>query len=127
MTDKPTFEVPESVRKMAEQAVAQSHAASMQLMDMISKAQSTAMQSFGAQMPAMQALQPLQARIMQFTQTNLTNGFEMAAELARARDMPDYFSIQTRHAQKQLAVYQSQVQELAHLMQAAAHGASPKA
>lgn len=126
MADKPSFEVPDAVRKMAEQTVSQSHAAAMQLMDMMSKAQGMAMQSFGSQMPGMQGMQTLQARMMQFTQSNVTATFEAAAELARARDMQEYFAIQTRHAQKQMATYQSQAQEIGHMMQMAAQSATPK-
>ena len=123
MADKLAFEVPDAVRKMAEQTLAQSQAAATQLMDMVNKAQAMAMQSFGSQMPGMQAMMPMQTRIMQFTQANMTAGFEMAGELARARDPQDYFAIQTRHAQKQMAAYQQQAQELGQLMQMAAQTA----
>ncbi len=53
-------------------------------------------------------------------------GFQLAGELARARDLKEYLEIQSRHAQKQMQTYAQQAQEIGSMMAEAAQKAQPK-
>jgi hypothetical protein len=92
-------------------------------MDVVRKAQDMVAKSSGAMTEG--ALE-IQARAMKFAEENVEAGFRLAAELAKARDMKEYFEIQSRHAQRQMAVYAQQAQELGRLMAEAAQRAQPR-
>lgn len=123
MFEKPSMEIPDAVREMAEKNVAQTRAAYGQFMDMARKAQDMMTKSQGAM--ASSAFE-VQARAMSFTEQNIEANFKLASELARARDLKDYFDIQTRHAQAQMQTYTQQAQELGRLMTEVAQKAQPK-
>ena len=123
MADMPQMEIPDAVRQMAERNVEQARNAYSQMMEMAHKAQDTVAKSSGAMTEA--ALE-VQAKAMRFTSDNIEASFRLASDLARARDMKDYFEIQARHAQKQMQAYTAQAQELGQLMSAAAQKTQPK-
>ena len=123
MFEKPTMEIPEAVRELAERNVQQTRAAYSQFMDMARQAQSMVTKSQGAM--AVSALE-IQARAMKFAEQNIDASFNLASELARARDLKEYIEIQTRHAQAQMQAYTQQAQELGRLMTEAAQKAQPK-
>ena len=84
-------------------------------------------ETFGSSSEAMTgATLDLQSKVMRFTQDNLEASFRLATELARARDVKDFFEIQSRHAQLQMHSYALQTQELGKLMAEAAQKAQPK-
>ena len=68
----------------------------------------------------------IQSKLLRYTEENVEASFKLAGDLARARDMKDYFEIQNRHAQRQLQTYASQAQEIGKLMATAAQKAQPK-
>lgn len=123
MFEKPTMEIPDAVREMAERNVEQTRAAYGQFMDMARQAQSMMTKSQGAM--AISAME-IQARAMRFTEQNIEASFNLASELARARDLKEYIDIQTRHAQSQMQTYTQQAQELGRLMTEAAQKVQPK-
>jgi len=123
MYDKPQFEIPETMRDIAERNVEQSRSAYQQFMDMARQAQDMVTKSSGA---LTEAALDIQTRAMKFAEQNMDAGFACAQELAKARDLKEYFEIQTRHTQKQAQAYAQQAQELGRLMGEAAHKASPK-
>lgn len=123
MYDKAPFEIPEAVRDLAERNVEQARSAYGQFMDMARRAQESVTQSQGAM--AAGALE-IQSRALRFAEDNTNANFNFASELARARDMKDYFDIQTRFAQKQMQIYAQQAQELGRMMTEAAEKAKPK-
>ncbi len=123
MFEKPSMEIPESVREMAERNVEQTRMAYGQFMDMMRQAQSMMTKSQGAM--AVGALE-VQARAMRFAEQNVEAGFNLAAELARAKDVKEYLEIQARHAQSQVQTYSQQAQELGRLITEAAQKAQPK-
>ena len=123
MSDTPNMEIPDAVRQMAERNVEQARNAYSQMMDMARKAQDTVAKSSGAMTEA--ALE-IQGKAMRFASDNIEASFKLASDLARARDMKDYFEIQARHAQKQMQAYTAQAQELGQLISAAAQKAQPK-
>jgi phasin len=119
----PNMEIPDAVRQLAERNVEQTRNAYGQMMDMAKKAQETVATSSGAMTGA--AIE-LQNKAMRFASENIEANFKLAADLARARDMKDYFEIQARHAQKQMQAYTSQAQELGQAIQAASQKAQSK-
>jgi phasin len=123
MAEIPKMEIPDAVRQAAEKNIEQARGAYSQLLDMMRKSQDQLTRSSEAMT---EAALDLQAKMLRFTEENLDAGFKLAADLARARDMKDYFDIQSRHAQRQMQVYALQAQELGQLMAAAAQKAQPK-
>lgn len=123
MAEKPQMDIPDAVRQMAERNVEQGRSAYTQFMDMARKSQEMVAKSSGAMTEA--ALE-VQHKALRFTEENVEASFKLAAELARARDMKDYFDIQARHAQRQMQTYASQAQELGRLMSEAAQKSQPK-
>jgi phasin len=117
------MDIPDGVRQMAERNVEQARTAYSQFMDMMRQAQDMATRSSGAMT---EAASDIQTKAMRFAEQNMEAGFQMAADLARARDMKDYFEIQSRHAQKQMQAYAQQAQELGRLLSEAAQKAQPK-
>ena len=123
MADSPQMEIPDAVRQLAERNVEQARTAYSQMMDMARKAQDSVSKSSGAMT---EAALDIQSKAMRFASENIEANFKLASDLARARDMKDYFEIQARHAQKQMQAYTAQAQELGQLMSTAAQKAQPK-
>ena len=65
----------------------------------------------------------MQDRAVKFAKQNGDACFNLASELANAKDLTDVLSIQSRHAQTQLQSYALQAQELSRLMVEAAQSA----
>ena len=63
---------------------------------------------------------------LRFAKQNAEAGFEMASEIAAAKDLQDILAIQARYAQTQMQAYALQAQELARLLTEAAQSATPK-
>ena len=123
MYDKPQFEIPETVRELAERNVEQARTAYGQFMEMARKAQDMLSKSQGAM--AAGALE-IQSRALRYAEQNIDAGFHFAADLARARDLKEYLEIQTRYAQKQMQDYAQQAQDLGRMMADAAQKAKPQ-
>lgn len=123
MPDMPQMEIPDAVRQMAERNLEQARGAYTQFIEMVRQAQDMLAKSSGVMTDA--ALE-IQSRMMRFTEQNIEAGFSFASELARARDMREYFEIQSRHAQRQMQTYAQQAQELGRLLADAAQKAQTK-
>lgn len=116
MSNTPQFEIPAAVRELAERNVEQAKTAYTQLMDMARQAQEMMTKSSGMSGMMPGGAVELQMRTMRYAQENINASFELAAELARARDVKDYVEIQTRFAQRQIKTYTEQAQEIGRLM-----------
>lgn len=123
MYEKPQLEIPEAVRQMAERNLEQARAAYNQFVDSMRQAQDLISRSSGAMT---ESLLQLQQKTLRFAEENMEAGFAMAGELARARDLKEYFEIQSRHAQKQMQAYAQQAQELGRMLAEAAQRAQPR-
>lgn len=123
MADIPKMEIPEAVRAAAEKNLEQARGAYGQMLDMMRKSQEQLTRS--SETMTETALD-LQGKMLRFSEENLDAGFKLAGELARARDMKDYFEIQNRHAQRQMQIYGLQAQELGRLMAESAQKSQPK-
>ncbi len=121
--DVPKFEIPEAMREIAEKNVEQARGAYSQFLDMARKAQDTAAKSTDV---VAESARELQARTLRFAQDHVDASFSLAADLARAKDIKDYFDIQARYAQRQMAAYTEQAAELSRLMTEMAHKAPRK-
>jgi len=68
----------------------------------------------------------VQDRAVKFAKQNGEACFNLASELANAKDVADVLGIQSRHAQQQMQAYALQAQELTRLMVEAAQSMGPK-
>lgn len=123
MYDKPQMEIPEPVRQMAERNVEQARSAYNQFMEMARQAQTLMSRSSGAMA---ESVAEIQARALRFAEQNMEAGFQLAGELARARDFKEYLDIQSRHAQRQMQTYAQQAQELGRMMSELAQRSQPR-
>ena len=123
MPTKGQFEIPEAMRELAERNVDQARAAYSQFSEMAEKAQSMAASSTDA---VASSARDIQSKALTFAQNNMESGFALAADLAKARDLKEYFEIQTQYAQSQMKNYTEQAQELGRLMGQAAQSGKPK-
>jgi phasin len=123
MYEKPQLEIPEAVRQMAERNLEQARAAYNQFVDLMRQAQDLITKSSGAMT---ESLLQLQHKTLRFAEENMDAGFQMASELARARDLKEYLEIQSRHAQKQMQTYAQQAQELGRMLAEAAQRAQTR-
>lgn len=123
MADKPPFDIPPQVRELAEKNVEQARQAYDQFMDMARKAQDMMVRSSGAMADS---AREAQGKAMRYAQDNLDASFDLAAELARARDLKEAMEIQTRYAQRQMKTYAEQAQDLGRLMTDAAQKMQPR-
>ncbi len=123
MPQMPPMEIPEPVRQLAERNVEQSRSAYMQFAEMTRRAQDMVTKSSGTMT---QTAVDIQSKAMRFAEQNVDAGFSLAGELAKARDMKEYFEIQQKHVQRQMQAYATQAQELGRLMTEAAQKVQPK-
>ncbi len=117
MSDKPSFEIPDAMREMAERNVEQTRSAYGQFMAMARQAQDMMGQSSASM--ATNAVE-VQTRAMRYAQDNVDASFNFASDLAKSRNIAEYMEIQARFAQAQMKTYAEQAQELGRLMAEAA-------
>lgn len=125
MAQTPPFEIPPQLRELAERNVEQARSAYSQFMDAMTKAAGM----WTSAMPANDMtsnFKVVQERAVRFAKQNAEAGFEMASEIAAAKDLQDILAIQARYAQTQMQAYGLQAQELARLMSDAAQNLKPK-
>ena len=100
MADKSSFEIPPQVREMAEKNVEQARAAYGQFMDFLTQAMNAWSQSpSGAPVVGFGAVQE---RAIAFAKENAERSFALASDLARAKDVQEVLTLQSRYAQTQM-------------------------
>lgn len=122
MTDK-TFEIPESMRDMAEKSVGQAKSAYDQFMEACRKTQDMAEQSSGAML---ESSKEIQQKAQEFTEQNMKAGFDLAEKLITAKDFTEALELQSTFAQRQMETYSRQAKELTTAMAEAAKKAQNK-
>ena len=125
MADNNAFEMPQQMRELAEKNVEQGRAAYAQFMDAMVKASSMWLGAIPAN-EATSSLKVVQERGFRFAKQNADACFNLASELASAKDAQDAIAIQSRYAQTQLQTYGLQMQELARLTAEATKTMQPK-
>ncbi len=123
MQDVHQFEIPQSVRDLADRNISQVRSAYEQFLKLMQKAHDAVAKSQGVMT---QSAWDLQSKAMLFAQANIEANFRLAADLAKAKDMKEYLEIQTAHAKAQMETYAMQTQEVTRLLSDAAHKAQPK-
>ena len=122
MTDN-QFEIPKSVRDLAEQNVRRAHAAYDQLTDFVAK-------TTGAWIGALPSngithgFKGVQERAVQIVKENAESAFAHAGQLAKAQNFPEIVTLQTRFAQDRTRAFATQTQELVKLAAEAFQGSA---
>jgi hypothetical protein len=114
MGDKPSFEIPPELRDMAEKNVEQARAAYGQFMDFMTQALGAWTQSTGS--PELGGFKAVQERAIAFAKENAERSFALASDLARAKDIQEVVTLQSRYAQTQMQTFGIQAQQLSWLM-----------
>jgi hypothetical protein len=125
MAQTPPFEIPQQLRDLTEKNLAQARNAYGQFMDAMTQAMSVWTNASPASSMT-SGYKVVQDRAVKFAKQNGDACFNLASDLANAKDLTDVLSIQSRHAQTQLQAYALQAQELSRLMVEAAQSMQPK-
>jgi phasin len=105
----PGAEVPEAMRAMAEESVAQTREVYDRSRDMLDASVATLEKTFDA---AGQGVTAFNRKILDITQRNVNSLFDLAKNLAGAKNLADVVELQTAYWQKQLGVLTSQAEEV---------------
>ncbi len=119
MAQNNPFEMPQQLRELAEKNVEQARNSYGQFLDAMAKAAGM----WSAAIPQSEStagFKTIQDRATRFAKQNADACFNMATELAAAKDIQDIMGIQSRYAQVQMQAYSTQAQEMSRLMMAAA-------
>ena len=119
MAENQHFEIPQQLRELTEKNVEQARAVYGQFMD----AMTQAMGMWFNAMPSNEMtsrFEAVQKKAIRFAKQNAESGFQLASELANAKDIQDVLALQSRYAQTQMQNYALQAQELGRLMAEAA-------
>ncbi len=114
MAENP-FEIPQSMRDMAEKNMKQAHAAYDQLADFVTKAMGAWMGAMPAN-PMVAGFKDVQERAVAMAKKNADSAFEQVEKLSQAHSVQDILALQTRYAQEQMQTYTTQTQELHKLI-----------
>ncbi len=125
MAQPPPFEFPQQLRELTEKNLEHARTAYGQFMDAMTK--TMGMWTSATPANAMTVgFKAVQDRAVKFAKQNGDACFNMATELASAKDLTDVLSIQSRHAQSMMQSYSLQAQELSRLMMEAAQSGMQK-
>ena len=125
MAEKPSFEIPPELRDFAEKNVEQARVAYGQFMDFLAQAMGAWAGSPGSsEMPGFKAVQE---KAVAFAKENAERSFALASEIARAKDVQEVLTLQSRYAQTQMQTFSIQAQQLSWLMADAIRDFQPKA
>jgi hypothetical protein len=119
MAQPPPFEIPQQLRELTEKNLEHARNAYGQFLDGMTKAMSMWVSATPPNAMTM-GFKAVQDRAVKFAKQNGDACFNLATELASAKDLTDVLNIQSRHAQTQLQSYALQAQELSRLMMEAA-------
>jgi hypothetical protein len=115
MAGLPNFEIPQQLRELTEKNLEQARAGYGQFMDAMTQAMDKWAQGAPAN-PMTTGFKVVQDRAIKFAKQNAEACFNLASELANAKDLTDVMGIQARHAQTLMQTYALQAQELSRLM-----------
>lgn len=114
MADNP-FEIPQSMRDLAEQNMKQAHAAYDQMADFVTKAMSAWMGAIPST-PVVAGFKDVQERAVTMAKKNAESAFGLVENLSKAGNFQEILSVQTRFAQEQMQALTQQTQELHKLI-----------
>jgi len=112
MAEKQMFEIPPEMRDLAEKNVEQARVAYGQFMEFMSQA----MNAWSSAGPEAGNFKALQERAIAFAKENAERSFSLASDLAKAKDMQEVVTLQSRYVQTQMQTFGIQAQQLSWLM-----------
>jgi hypothetical protein len=107
------FEIPPEMRNLAEKNVEQARVAYGQFMEFMSQAMNAWSTTGG---PEAGNFKALQERAIAFAKENAERSFSLASEIAKAKDMQEVVTLQSRYVQTQMQTFGIQAQQLSWLM-----------
>ncbi len=113
MADKSGFEIPQSMRDIAERNIDQAREAYERFMDMTKKAQALTPTATG---PVASGTDRLQRKALDFAEENMEASFDFATRISQAGDMTEALRIQQEYAQSQMKAYVEQTQAMTEAM-----------
>jgi len=113
MTEQQMFEIPTEMRDFAEKNVEQARVAYGQFMEFMSEAMNAWSSSGGPEAGNFKAIQD---RAIAFAKENAERSFSLASDLAKAKDMQEVVTLQSRYVQTQMQTFGIQAQQLSWLM-----------
>jgi hypothetical protein len=113
MSQKP-FEIPQQLRRLAEENVEQARRLYLQFMDGVAQAMTVWSAS------STPKFHQVRERASEFAKENADAAFALAKEVSQAKDLQDLLSLQTRYVQSQMRWYADQTQEFSQLLVRAA-------
>ncbi|AWN42649.1 phasin [Methylobacterium durans] len=116
MNDTPRFEIPDSMRDLAEKSVGQARQA---FDSFISTARRTSAQVQDSAESARQSAAEMTARSFQAAEQNVHAAFDFAQKLARANSAQEAMQLQSEFTRSQFAAMQAQAKELGGMAQGA--------
>ena len=119
------FEIPQQLRDLTEKNLEQARAGYGQFIEAMTQAMGMWASSAPAS-PMTAGFKVVQDRAIKFAKQNAEAYFNLASELATAKDMTDVMGIHARHAQTTMQTYALQAQELGRLMMEASQSMGQK-
>lgn len=123
MKNGPDFEIPETMRELAEKSVEQAHDAYNRFMDAARNATDMVDESSHA---VTEGAKDVQKTALSFFEDNLEANFKHAEALVKAKDLKEALEIQSDFARKQMEAFAEQAQELSGLLADTASKVKPK-
>ena len=125
MAGSPNFEIPQQLRELTEKNLEQARVGYSQFIDAMTQAMGMWASAAPAN-PMTSGFRVVQDRASKFAKQNAETYFNLASELANAKDLTDVVGIQARHAQTAMQTYALQTQEVGRLMLEASQSMSKK-
>jgi hypothetical protein len=114
------FEIPHELRRLAEDNVDRARQLYLQFLDGVSKAM--AIWPSTSSDVITPGFQEVRERAVKFAKENADAAFALAGNIAKAKDVRELLSLQTRYVQSQMRWYADQTQEFGHLVSKAMVG-----
>jgi hypothetical protein len=108
------FEIPHELRRLAEDNVDRARQLYLQFLDGVSKAM--AIWPSTSSDVITPGFQEVRERAVKFAKENADAAFALAGNIAKAKDVRELLSLQTRYVQSQMRWYADQTQEFGHLV-----------
>ena len=125
MAGPPNFEIPQQLRELTEKNLEQFRTGYGQFIEAMTQVMGMWANAAPAN-PITSGFKVVQDRATTFAKQNAETYFNLAGELARAKDLTDVMGIQARHAQTAMQTYALQAQELGRLMVEASQSMAQK-
>lgn len=122
MNNNPDFEIPANMRDAASKGVEQAKETYHRMSDAARQAQDMLIKSTDAMSVG---IKEIQEKTIQYTEANISAGFEAATRLVNAKDIKEMLEIQSQYARKQMETFTNQTQEMSRLVAEAAQKAQP--